>query len=259
MAFTNKPTYIPEWATDDVYNAETETYNVATPDAAKIELGWDAYEKPPRNYMNWLQRGNYLWINYFNQFFGDSHELLVDVIEPNGASGVTIDGVLCKDGVVTGDLVGDVTGNADTVTNGVYTTGAQTVAGVKTFSSTIVGSIDSVKETGSAGATIRTKIIEIGDWNMDSTGYVEVAHGLTFSKIRKVSALIRNDENNFRAPLEGKVAYINGAVTDCFDGGSIGLYSTNVLLCRIASGHFDSTAYNSTSYNRGWITIEYVD
>ena len=35
-----------------------------------------------------------------------------------------------------------ITGNAGTVTNGVYTTGNQTIAGVKTFSSTISGSID---------------------------------------------------------------------------------------------------------------------
>jgi len=35
----------------------------------------------------------------------------------------------------------NTTGNAATVTNGVYTTGAQTIAGVKTFSSTIVGDI----------------------------------------------------------------------------------------------------------------------
>ena len=39
-----------------------------------------------------------------------------------------------------------VTGNAGTVTNGVYTSGNQTIAGVKTFSSTITGSI-----SGNAG------------------------------------------------------------------------------------------------------------
>lgn len=36
---------------------------------------------------------------------------------------------------VTADVTGDLTGNAATVTNGVYTTGDQTIAGVKTFSS----------------------------------------------------------------------------------------------------------------------------
>lgn len=43
-------------------------------------------------------------------------------------------------------IVGSVNGNAGTVTNGVYTTGDQTIAGTKTFSSTITGSI-----SGNAG------------------------------------------------------------------------------------------------------------
>lgn len=45
--------------------------------------------------------------------------------------------------LVTNDLYGiNISGNAATVTNGVYTTGAQTIAGTKTFSSVISGSID---------------------------------------------------------------------------------------------------------------------
>ena len=36
---------------------------------------------------------------------------------------------------LSGDITGDVSGNAGTVTNGVYTTGNQTIAGVKTFGS----------------------------------------------------------------------------------------------------------------------------
>lgn len=53
---------------------------------------------------------------------------------------------------VDADLVGDITGNAPTattctgnagtVTNGVYTTGNQTINGIKTFASTIVGTIN---------------------------------------------------------------------------------------------------------------------
>lgn len=39
-------------------------------------------------------------------------------------------------------ITGSITGNAGTVTNGVYTTGDQTIGGTKTFSSTISGSIN---------------------------------------------------------------------------------------------------------------------
>ena len=38
-------------------------------------------------------------------------------------------------------ISGNINGNAATVTNGVYTTGNQTIAGTKTFSSTITGDI----------------------------------------------------------------------------------------------------------------------
>jgi hypothetical protein len=55
--------------------------------------------------------------------------------------------LLCDvQGSFKGDITGDVTGNAGTVTNGVYLAGNQTIGGVKTFSSTIAGNI-----TGNAG------------------------------------------------------------------------------------------------------------
>lgn len=42
---------------------------------------------------------------------------------------------------VTNTITGSVSGNAGSVTNGVYTVGAQTIQGIKTFESTIIGSI----------------------------------------------------------------------------------------------------------------------
>ena len=48
-------------------------------------------------------------------------------------------------------ISGSIDGNAATVTNGVYTTGAQTIAGAKTFSSTIIGSINGNAATVTGG------------------------------------------------------------------------------------------------------------
>lgn len=67
--------------------------------------------------------------------------------------GITLGGAKVVDVTSTGTVtatafVGALTGNASTVTNGVYTTGDQTIGGIKTFSSTIVGSI-----SGSSGST----------------------------------------------------------------------------------------------------------
>ena len=57
--------------------------------------------------------------------------------------------------LVTNDLYGiNISGNAATVTNGVYTTGAQTIAGTKTFSSVISGSIDGNAATVTNGVYI---------------------------------------------------------------------------------------------------------
>lgn len=54
-------------------------------------------------------------------------------------------------------IAADITGNAATVTNGVYTTGDQTIAGTKTFSSAIAGNI-----TGNA-ATVTNGVYTTGD------------------------------------------------------------------------------------------------
>lgn len=97
----------------------------------------------------------------------------------------------------------------------------------------------------------KTKVIAIGDWNMDSTGTLNVAHGLTLSKIRDVGVMIITDGSAFIIPLV--VVDGLGAVQ-----GSISqVNATEVRLYRIPSGLFDGTAYNATGFNRGWITITY--
>ena len=59
-------------------------------------------------------------------------------------------------GTLVADLDGDVTGNASTVTNGVYTTGNQTISGTKTFSdATIINSTLDVTGDISAGSSIK--------------------------------------------------------------------------------------------------------
>ena len=67
----------------------------------------------------------------------------------NNTSALTIDG----SGVITvaNPIVGNITGNAGTVTNGVYTSGNQTITGTKTFSSTIVGNISGNADTVTNG------------------------------------------------------------------------------------------------------------
>jgi hypothetical protein len=154
----------------------------------------------------------------------------------------------------------------------VNVTGDQTIAGVKTFSSAIVSDVtgdvtgnadtatladgaSSIKETGSGAGTVRKKIIEIGDWDMNSFTDIGVEHGMAdTSKIRSISALIRNNAGTVMKPLNSvKTA------TGELNGGVVGRNGIFIDLTRVVGGVFDSTDYDSTSYNRGWIVIEYVD
>lgn len=97
---------------------------------------------------------------------------------------------------------------------------------------------------------LRTKVVEIGDWNMNSgtgTPGVQVPHGLSISQIRNVSGLIRND-----AGTELVVAGGGG-------GASTIIQNVDATYVTLLAGTNQSsgTDYDSTGYNRGWVTIVY--
>ena len=104
----------------------------------------------------------------------------------------------------------------------------------------------------SDGAVLRHKVIDIGDWNMDNTASVSVAHGLTMTKIRGISALIRHDDGAF---IDDFGALLDSETSSSFLNADV----TDINLVRATAGRFDSTTYDSTSYNRGWITVQYID
>lgn len=141
---------------------------------------------------------------------------------------------------VGGSTVGDIVTNDDT----------QTLTNKTLTDPTINGAV-----TGTAPKVLlNQKVIEIGDWNMDADTSVSVAHGLTYANIRSVIALIRDDADT--SVVDFASALNNNSATS---SGNLACQTTNVVLTRDLGGAFDSTNYNSTSYNRGWITILYVD
>lgn len=88
------------------------------------------------------------------------------------------------------------------------------------------------------------KFIDIGDWNMDTTGTVQAAHGLTYADIKYTEVSIRDDPDSTLYDINaGGYAYAN---------------ATNVVMVRTASGIFDSASFDSTSYNRGYIIVWYM-
>ena len=105
------------------------------------------------------------------------------------------------------------------------------------------------------GSTIvRRKIVDIGDWDMDGTAILSVAHTIgDFKKIRSVQAFVRNDTDTQYYPLNTLNFYTGTAE------GGVNYWDTSIVrLGRITGGDFDSADFNATSYNRGYSVIEYT-
>ena len=93
--------------------------------------------------------------------------------------------------------------------------------------------------------------IQIGDWNMDSTASIDVAHNLSateFKTIRNIEVIVRDDADAVYCKLYTQTVAANMTRWD----------STNIKLDRDASGEFDSDQFNATDYNRGWVIFKYI-
>lgn len=117
----------------------------------------------------------------------------------------------------------------------------------------------SLKVTGGIetdGTKLKTKVIDIGDWDMDDASFVTIAHGLSdWKKTRRISVIIRNDGDDSY--------YSFGDCLNVIDPQhlvrNVYIDATNVTLTRDADGVFDAATFDTAaSYNRGWITITYV-
>lgn len=101
---------------------------------------------------------------------------------------------------------------------------------------------------------LTTKIVDIGDWNMQANATKNVAHGVNVELIRDVKAMIFSDTGSTEIfPLDSY-----NAVTFNIDGGVCYIDPIHVELRRRPSGYFDTADFNATSYNRGFILITYA-
>jgi hypothetical protein len=177
----------------------------------------------------------------------------------------TVSGTLTSSGgSMTGTWAGNATFSGTRTISGTLTSsggtlsgswaGSPTFSGNPTFSAQSNFSAD-ISLGSSAGilensVAIKRKVIDIGDWNMTVASNVNVNHGLTLSTIRSITVIIRNDANT---QYYGTYGDGGGGLGDL--SLSIRALSTQVELNR--GTFFDSTNFDSTSYNRGWITVEY--
>lgn len=134
------------------------------PDVSKIIEGWQLGEQPPHEYMNWLQNTfgsklNHILKNGVASWNNKTEYLAGSSIQHNGNVW------LCKT-TNTNSAPTDANANwkriltvesLTTLLNGyVATTGDQTIAGVKTFISNIIGNITGNSDTATKLATART-------------------------------------------------------------------------------------------------------
>jgi len=97
---------------------------------------------------------------------------------------------------------------------------------------------------------LRRKTIEMGDWNMDATASLEVAHGLSsngWQGMRSIEVSVRNDADSVYYDADQSALHMSVS----------GIDSSNVTLERASTGLFDGTDFDATSYNRGWVTVWY--
>lgn len=129
------------------------------------------------------------------------------------------------------------------------------VDGIQTRSATGSVSIECeyFSSAGNSVVNLKTKVVEIGDWDMDTTQFKTVLHGLSdHKKVRTVNVFINEDIGSLFHPLG---LYVDS--TGLLGGGVDYLNSTGVILRRVTGGLYDNANFNSTPFNRGWITITY--
>lgn len=106
---------------------------------------------------------------------------------------------------------------------------------------------------------LRTKVIEIGDWDMSTDASIAVTHGFTAgfqlpNKIRSINVFIRADVGAPIYPLNSLVNPVTGVI----NGGVNIIGSVTITLSRTDGGVFDNAAWsNDSGFNRGFITIEH--
>lgn len=146
------------------------------------------------------------------------------ITEKTEDNGVEVEGVLLKDGIVITDTITEKTSSA----------GVSVPSGIKT---------DNV--------ILKTKVIELGTWNMVSTNTISVTHGLDFSKIRGIHVTVQDDANTelYSTPTAGDVLESTSRI-------NIRSISSTIIRISVSGGFFNSTDFDGGG-NRGWVTIIY--
>lgn len=112
---------------------------------------------------------------------------------------------------------------------------------------------------------IKTKVIEIGDWNMDSTQLIIIPlSGIAlFANIRKVDVIVRDDDDERRYSFLDRISSEVGYFESEGSLGLIDISGEQLYLRRTDSADggvvYDTANFSQINYNRGWVTITYEE
>lgn len=164
-------------------------------------IGWSSENK------KWRKWDGSSWVSLVSD---DTYSINISGTAGSVTNGVYTVGNQTIAGVKTfsSTISGSINGNAATVTNGVYTTGDQTIAGVKTFSSTIIGSIN-----GNAG-TVTNGVYTTGDqtiagiktFNSTISGSIDGNAGTVTNGVYTTGNQTITGTKTFSSPIVGSLS-----------------------------------------------------
>lgn len=93
-----RPTYLPEWAVDDVNLPATGNVNKVRPRTVLRSIGWDQGQIPTAEEFNWLLNNIYQWVSYADE----NIELLDDTYLPRNGTQITLTGGVTGTATFTG-------------------------------------------------------------------------------------------------------------------------------------------------------------
>lgn len=98
---------------------------------------------------------------------------------------------------------------------------------------------------------VKTSKINIGSWDMDATATKTISlTAINPMYIFSVNVIIYNDDTSEIYPINYN--------DDTVSAGDWRINNTDLLLMRNVGGTFDSTYFNATNVNRGFVVIQYI-
>lgn len=160
-------------------------------------------------------------------------------------------------------------GSNDAAKGGIYDGSGRRQCRWRLTGTTTFGLVDAlpsassgVVTTGTGTPTLKCAVFPIGDWNMDADANATVDYApISGTAIRSMQVCIRSDDEQRHYYGAPDIIDNSGALSLTIGTGYDGLIVTNTTITieRKASGQFDNALFDSTSFNRGWLTIWYEE